>query len=43
MESANGCIDGFSRNMKWLRVAFTNSDPRVIGGYYAEAMERFGG
>lgn len=27
----------------WLRAAFTNSDPRVIGGYHAEAIEEFGG
>lgn len=36
----NGCIDGFSRNIIWLRAALTNSDPKVIGGYFVEAVER---
>ncbi len=27
----------------WLRAAFTNSDPSVIGGCYIEAVERSGG
>ncbi|KAF6721335.1 hypothetical protein FQA47_004064 [Oryzias melastigma] len=35
----NGCIDGFSRKIIWLRAAFTNSDPKVIGGYFLEAVE----
>uniref|UniRef100_A0AAV2LUN5 Integrase core domain-containing protein n=1 Tax=Knipowitschia caucasica TaxID=637954 RepID=A0AAV2LUN5_KNICA len=39
----NGCIDGFSRNIIWLRAAFTNSNPKVIGGYFVEAVERRGG
>ncbi|XP_048124321.1 uncharacterized protein LOC125310724 [Alosa alosa] len=39
----NGCIDGYSRKIIWLRAAFTNSDPRVVGGYYTEAIERVGG
>lgn len=39
----NGCIDGYSRKIIWLRAAFTNSDPCVVGGYYAEAIERMGG
>ncbi|CAK6976222.1 uncharacterized protein LOC119798927 [Scomber scombrus] len=39
----NGCIDRFSRKLIWLRAARTNSDPHVIGGYYAEAIERVGG
>ena len=36
----NGCIDGFSSNIIWLRAALTNSDPKVIGGYFVEAVER---
>ncbi|KAL3976399.1 hypothetical protein ACER0C_022285 [Sarotherodon galilaeus] len=39
----NGCIDGFSRNIIWLRAAHTNSDPKVIRGYFVEAVERRGG
>ncbi|XP_065129177.1 uncharacterized protein [Paramisgurnus dabryanus] len=39
----NGCIDGFSRKITWLRAASTNSDPRVIGGYFVETVERLGG
>ncbi|XP_019206659.1 uncharacterized protein LOC109196682 [Oreochromis niloticus] len=39
----NGCIDGFSRNIIWLRAAHTNSDPKVIGGYFVEAVESRGG
>ncbi|KAF6722217.1 hypothetical protein FQA47_016494 [Oryzias melastigma] len=35
----NRCIDGFSRKIIWLRAAFTNSDPKVIGGYFLEAVE----
>lgn len=26
----NGCIDGFSRHIIWLRCASTNSDPKVL-------------
>lgn len=39
----NGCIDGFSRKIIWLKAAYTSSDPRVIGGYFMEAVEQFGG
>ncbi|XP_041864801.1 uncharacterized protein LOC121654649 [Melanotaenia boesemani] len=39
----NGCIDGFSRSIIWLRAAHTNSDPKIIGGYFVEAVERRGG
>ncbi|KAL2087589.1 uncharacterized protein LOC109138370 [Larimichthys crocea] len=39
----NGCIDGFSRKVMWLRAARTNSDPKVIGGYFVETLERCGG
>ncbi|KAK0135212.1 hypothetical protein N1851_028967 [Merluccius polli] len=39
----NGCIDGFSRKMIWLNAYTTNSDPRLIGGYYLEAVERLQG
>ena len=39
----NGCIDAFSRNIIWLRATLTNSDPKVIGGYFVEAVECCGG
>lgn len=39
----NGCIDGFSRKMIWLNAYTTSSDPKVIGGYYLEAVQRLRG
>lgn len=39
----NGCIDGFSRKLIWLNAYFTNSDPKVIGGYYIEIVEQVQG
>ena len=39
----NGCVDGYSRKIIWLNAYNTSSDPLVIGGYYTEAVERFGG
>jgi hypothetical protein len=39
----SGCICGFSRNVIWLNAFHTNNDPRVIGGYYLEAVEELGG
>lgn len=39
----NGCIDGFSRKIIWLNAYTTSSDPKLIGGYYIEAVERLGG
>lgn len=38
----NGCIDGFSRKMIWLN-AYTRSDPKLIRGYYTEAVQALGG
>lgn len=34
----SGCIDGFSRKMMWLEAYRTNSDPRVIAGYFMTAV-----
>ncbi|KAK6494139.1 hypothetical protein HHUSO_G610 [Huso huso] len=34
----NGCVDGFSRQLIWLHAYSTNSDPRVIAGYYMNAV-----
>ena len=39
----SGCIDGFSRKIIWLNVYHTNSDPRVIGSYYFEAIQTLRG
>ena len=39
----NGCIDGFSRKMLWVNAYHTSSDPRIIGGYFIQAVEQFGG
>ena len=39
----NGSIDGFSRKMIWLNAYTTSSDPKLIGGYYIEAVQRLGG
>lgn len=39
----NGCIDGYSRRIIWLRAAYTSSDPKVIGSYFVEAIEQAGG
>ena len=38
----SGCIDGFSRKIIWLKVHTTNSDPKVIAGYYVEAVASLG-
>ena len=39
----SGCIDGYSRKLIWVNIYTTNSDPKVIGGYYIEAIEKLGG
>ncbi|XP_013378745.2 uncharacterized protein LOC106150459 [Lingula anatina] len=39
----NGCIDGFSRQVIWLYVYRTSSDPKVIAGYYIEAVSAMEG
>ncbi|KAI2647351.1 Tetrathionate reductase subunit B [Labeo rohita] len=39
----NGCIDGFSRKIIWLNAYTTSSDPKLIGGYYIEAVKHLGG
>ena len=39
----NGCIDGYSRKIIWLNAYTTSSDPKLIGGYYMEAVQRLGG
>ncbi|OWF45213.1 hypothetical protein KP79_PYT23580 [Mizuhopecten yessoensis] len=39
----NGCIDGFSRRIIWLNVYHTSSNPRVIAGFYMDAVSELGG
>ncbi|KAJ8049043.1 hypothetical protein HOLleu_01595 [Holothuria leucospilota] len=39
----NGCIDGFSSRVLWLRANSTNNDPRIIAGYFMETVESGGG
>lgn len=34
----SGSIDGFSRNLIWLEAYKTNNDPRIIAGYYMDAV-----
>ena len=34
----HGCIDGYSREIVWLRAYKSNNDPKVIAGYYFEAV-----
>lgn len=39
----HGCIDGFSRYVVWLHAGVTNNDPKVIAGYYINAVKTVGG
>ncbi|XDV17739.1 hypothetical protein PO909_023558, partial [Leuciscus waleckii] len=39
----SGCIDGFSRSMIWLEAYKTNNDPRLIAGYFMDAVIKAGG
>lgn len=39
----NGCIDGFSRHIMWLKASYTNNDPSVIAGYFMEVVSHLGG
>lgn len=34
----NGCIDGFSRQIIWLEAYMSNSNPKIIAGYYINAI-----
>lgn len=36
--SINGCIDGFSRKLIWLSAWSTSSDPKIIAGYFLQAV-----
>ncbi|KAB0793315.1 hypothetical protein PPYR_12935 [Photinus pyralis] len=39
----NGCIDGFSRHIMWMKAGRTNNNPRVIGGYFVDTIQKIGG
>lgn len=39
----NGCIDGYSRKLVWLKVGRTSSNPRVIARYFVEAIKEHQG
>lgn len=36
----NGCVDGYSRKVVWLEAYTTNSNPRVIAGYYMQTVRK---
>ncbi|KAJ8298966.1 hypothetical protein KUTeg_023026, partial [Tegillarca granosa] len=35
----NGCIDDFSRHVIWFEANYTSSDPKVVGGYFVNAVK----
>ena len=39
----HGCIDGFSRQILWLRVAHSNNDPKVVSSFYASCVKEIKG
>lgn len=39
----NGCIDGYSRHIIWMNCYITSSDPKVIGGYFVNAVSSLEG
>lgn len=39
----SGCIDGFSRKMIWLEAYKTNNNPRIIAGYFIDAVTEHNG
>ena len=39
----SGCIDGYSRHIIWMNAYHTNNEPSIIGGYFLESVEEFGG
>ena len=36
----HGGIDGFSRNVLWCKVGYTNQDPKIIAGYFMKAVKQ---
>lgn len=41
--SINGYIEGFSWKIIWMNAFTTSSDPKIVGGYYMDPVERLGG
>lgn len=39
----SGCIDGFSRKIIWLEANSTTNDPKYIGGFFLNAIKKYGG
>ena len=39
----HGCIDGYSRQIIWLEAASSNNNPRLIAGYFINAVSRLQG
>lgn len=39
----NGCIDGYSRKIIWLQAWNSNSDPKLIAGYFMKAVVKENG
>lgn len=39
----SGCIDGFSRKIIWLEANATTNDPQYIGGFFLNAVKKYGG
>ena len=38
----HGCVDGFSRQIIWLKADVTNKNPNVIAKYYIESIKNHG-
>lgn len=39
----HGCIDGYSREIIWLEAASSNNNPRLIAGYFVDAVSKIRG
>jgi hypothetical protein len=37
------CIDGYSRRIIWLKCSYSNHDPKLVAGYYMDAVDELGG
>jgi hypothetical protein len=37
----HGCIDGFSRQIIWLKVGVSNTNPNIIAHYYIESIRKY--
>jgi hypothetical protein len=38
----HGCIDGFSRQIIWLKAGVSNKNPNIIAHYYIDSIREFG-